>query len=197
MKALILAVLFIFSMLSVVTYAADAVPKKVMEKIEAKAIRDFPDNFVRRKDQIRNQAAAYNEIKNYKNNKVPPDVLEKIKTNKSQFYPHDYSAQLFLINKQVNSYIKLGVLSSRLFPVEIVKCKDLRWKLAVRGRPAIYRGTVKPGSVDVIYVEVRNSRGLIGQNFGFPNPGGAWEIMVWGDYNIKARHIERFYCEKY
>jgi len=78
-----------------------------------------------------------------------------------------------------------------------VECENLKWQLAVKGRPAIYRGTVKSGSVDVIYVEIRDNRGLIGQNFGFTNPGGSWEIMVWGDNYISTRHREKFYCEKY
>ncbi len=65
------------------------------------------------------------------------------------------------------------------------------------GTPATYRGTVDPGSVDVIYVEVRGNRGLIGQNDGFTTPGGSWEVLVWGDHDIRREHEEKFACETY
>lgn len=198
MKIIILVIMLGISMLPAFVHSADApVPKQVMEKIKAKAATDYPNNRSAQNKVIKSQATAYNRVKNYNNKKVPPVVLDTILVNTTQYYPYDYSAQLFFINQQVNSYLKLGIISERLFPPKIVECEKLKWRLAVTGKPAIYRGTVEPGSVDVIYVEVRSSRGLIGQNYGFPNPGGSWEIMVWGDYNIRKGHREKFYCEKY
>jgi hypothetical protein len=136
------------------------------------------------------------------------------------------------MNLQVNSYLKLGLLSSPLFTAKSVKCEKLRWRLSVKGTPAVYRGSVKPDAVDVVYIEVRgirkafrvwpvrndkdrnkrtvkpdsgrvaaveerNVKLFIGQGMGFPNPGGIWEIIVWGDYYIKNRDRLKFYCEKY
>ena len=198
MNILVLAVVIAVSSLPALVNAADAaVPKQIMEKIQAKAATDFPNNKSAQKKVIKTQTDAYNHVKNYKNKKVPPTVLGTIIGNTRRYYPSDYSAQLFFLNQQVNSYLKLGIISERLFPPKIVECENLRWKLAVAGKPAIYRGTVEPGVVDVIYIEVRSGRGLIGQNYGFPNPGGSWEVMVWGDYNIRKSHKEKFYCEKY
>ena len=198
MKYYLFLVCLIISTHTALVSAADArIPKPVMEKIEARAASDFPGNKSAQKDTIKAQTKAYGRIKNYSNNGVPTVVLNKIKISTTQYYPFDYSAQLFFINQQVNSYLKLGVLPERLFPPKVVDCENLKWKLAVSGTPATYRGTVDPGTVDVIYIEVRSGRDLIGQNYGFTNPGGSWEVMVWGDYNIRRNHKEKFYCEKY
>jgi len=173
------------------------VPKNVLAKIKAKAEADSPGNHSVQKAQVRAQTEAYWKVQTYENKQVPVSVIEKIRVNIRLTHPYNYTTQLFFMNQQVNSYLKMGLMSSHLFPSSLVICEDLKWKLAVGGKPAVYRGTVKPGTVDVIYVEVRNHRGLIGQNFGFPNPGGTWEVMVWGDYNIKKKHREKFLCEKY
>lgn len=185
-------------MLPAFVNAADAtIPKQIMEKIKSKATIDFPGDRPAQNEAINTQTKAYNQVNKYSNKKVPVVVINQIRRNTTRYYPADYSAQLFFLNQQVNTYLKLGLVSERLFPPEIVECENLKWKLTVAGRPAVYRGSVESGSVDVIYVEVRSGRGLIGQNFGFTNPGGTWEIMVWGDYNIRKSHKEKFYCEKY
>ena len=194
---LFLVCLFASTHAAFVSAAEARIPAPVMKKIEARAASDFPGNKSAQKNTIKAQTNAYSRIENYGNKQVPALVLNKIKISTTQYYPYDYSAQLFFINQQVNSYLKLGVLSERLFPPKVVDCENLKWKLAVSGTPATYRGTVDPGTVDVIYVEVRSGRGLIGQNYGFTNPGGSWEVMVWGDYNIRRKHKEKFYCEKY
>jgi hypothetical protein len=194
---LFLVCLFAFTHAAFVSAADARIPEPVMQKIKSRAASDFPGNKSAQKDTIKAQTSAYGRINNYSNNKVPVVVLNKIKISTTQYYPFDYSTQLFFINQQVNSYLKLGVLSERLFPPKVVDCENLKWKLAVSGTPATYRGTVDPGTVDVIYVEVRSGRDLIGQNYGFTNPGGSWEVMVWGDYNIRRKHKEKFYCEKY
>jgi hypothetical protein len=191
-------VFLIISLHAAFVSAADArIPAPIMNKIKARAASDSPGNTAAQKDTINRQSAAYNRVDNYSNKEIPAVVLNKIRVTTTQYYPFDYSAQLFFINQQVNSYLKLGVLSERLFPPKVVDCENLKWKLAVSGTPATYRGTVDPGSVDVIYVEVRGSRGLLGQNYGFTNPGGSFEVMVWGDLNIRRKHKEKFYCEKY
>jgi len=178
--------------------AAEArIPAPVMAKIKARAANDFPGNTAAQKNTIKTQSAAYKRVENYSNKDIPVTVLSKIRVTTTQYYPFDYSAQLFFMNQQVNAFLKLGVLSERLFPPKLVDCENLKWKLAVSGTPATYRGTVDPGTVDVIYIEVRGNRGLIGQNYGFTNPGGSWEVMVWGDHNIRRKHREKFYCEKY
>jgi len=198
MKNYLVLVFLVVSLNPTFVSAANAqIPEPVMNKITARAASDFPGNQSAQKESIKVQTAAYSRVKAYSNNEVPAIVLNKIKISTTQYYPFDYSAQLFFINQQVNSYLKLGVLSERLFPPKVVDCENLKWKLSVSGTPATYRGTVDPGSVDVIYVEVRSGRNLIGQNYGFTNPGGSWEVMVWGDYNIRRKHKEKFYCEKY
>ena len=192
-KVFLYGVLAGFAMLPASGYATDAIPKDVLEQIEAQAIWDFPDDIKMRKEEVRNQVAAYRRIRDYKHEKVPPEVLKTIKMQASLYAHYDYLNQLFLINKQVNSYIKMGILSSRSYISEMVDCKFLRWRLTVKGSPAIYRGTVKAGSADVIHVEVRSKDRIIAQDFGFPNPRGAWEIILWGDYKIAEKHKETFY----
>lgn len=193
-----LALILVISMLPAFVSAADAtIPKQIMEKIKTKAAIDFPEDKSAQNKAINTQTKAYNKVKKYSNKKVPITVINTIKRNTTRYYPYDYSTQLFYLNQQINSYLKLGIISERLFPPKTVECENLKWKLTLTGRPAIYRGTVEPGTVDVIYVVVRGSRGLIGQNYGFTNPGGTWEIMVWGDDNIRKKHREKFYCEKY
>ncbi|MGI9318660.1 MAG: hypothetical protein ACR2QW_15130 [bacterium] len=173
------------------------VPKNILGKIRAKAETDSPGNRSVQETQVKSQIEAYRKIQTYENKQVPVTVIDRIRVNMGLTHPYDYTTQLFFMNQQVNSYLKMGLMSSHLFAAKLVTCEDLKWKLAVKGKPAVYRGRVNPGTVDVIYVEVRNSRGLIGQNFGFPNPGGTWEVMVWGDYHIIKRHREKFLCEKY
>ena len=177
--------------------AGSEVPQDIMAKIKARAASEFPKNQSAQKKRVEAQTRAYKEVQDYQNKKLPGDVLLTIRNNVVRSYPYDFTAQLFYINHQANTYLKLGMLSSRLLPPQIVECEDLKWKLTVKGRPAVYRGSVKPGTVDVIHIEVRGSRGLIGQNFGFPNPGGSWEVMIWGDSAIFKKHRETFYCEKY
>lgn len=102
----------------------------------------------------------------------------------------------------MNIYIAIVLLvflSSPSFATETVECEDLQWKLVVTGAPGTYRGMVKAGSADVIYIEVRKRNGkiLIGQGMSFANTDGSWEIIIWADYNLKKSHRVRFYCEKY
>ena len=97
--------------------------------------------------------------------------------------------------------VKIIVFTLALFVAgpafsKVVDCVDLRWKLVKQGRPAIYRGSVKPGSAVHLQIEVRNKTRIIGQASAVPNGGGNWQMRVWGDYNIKKRHKERFYCHK-
>ena len=198
MKLFIVVISLSILLLPMPAFTADIpVPKDVLAKIKAKAKTDSPGSRAAQEAQVNAQVEAYRKVQTYENKRVPVTVIDKIRVNIGLTHPYDYTTQLFFMNQQVNSYLKMGLMSSHLFPASLVTCEDLKWKLTKKGRPAVYRGTVKPGTVDVIYVEVRSSRGLIGQNFGFPNPGGAWEIMVWGDYNILKKHRERFLCEKY
>ena len=198
MKLFIVVVSLSILLVPMPAFTADTpVPKDVMAKIKAKAQTDSPGNRTAQQAQVKAQVEAYRKVQTYENKRVPVTVIDKIRVNIGLTHPYDYTTQLFFMNQQVNSYLRMGLMSSHLFPSSLVECEDLKWRLTVKGKPAVYRGTVKPGTVDVIYVEVRGSRGLIGQNFGFPNPGGSWEIMVWGDYNILKKHREKFLCEKY
>ena len=193
-----LAFILVASTLPAFVNAADAtIPGLIREKINVKAATEFPEDKSAQNKAIKTQSEAYNQVEKYSNKKVPIAVINTIKRNTTRYYPYDYSTQLFYLNQQVNSYLRLGIISERFLPPKTVECDNLKWKLTLTGRPAIYRGTVEPGTVDVIYVEVRGSRGLIGQSYGFTNPGGAWEIMVWGDDNVRKKHREKFYCEKY
>lgn len=201
MKVVIFLILLSISMQLTSVYAAGVlIPKETLLKIEAKAAADFPNDYSKQEDVIKTQTAAYNKVKNYKNNKVSAKLLEKIKIIAAQDFPLDYRAQLSKINQLVNAYRKLGRLSTHTFTTTtgVGICKKLRRRLANKGgREYYYWGTVKPGSVDVIYLIVRSNLGLIGQNFGFPNPDGTWEITIWGDYNVGNVRTEKFYCEKY
>ena len=198
MKLCIVIVSLSILLLPMSAFTADTpVPKDVLAKIIAKAKSDSPRDRSAQKAQVNAQVEAYRKVQTFENKQVPDRVIDKIRVNIGRTYPYDYTTQLFFMNQRVNSYMKMGLMSSHLFPASLVTCENLRWRLTKTGRPAVYRGTVKPGTVDVIYIEVRDSRGLIGQNFGFPNPGGSWEIMVWGDYYIRKKHREKFLCEKY
>lgn len=89
-------------------------------------------------------------------------------------------------------------LFSNLAAAETVDCQHLRWRLVDDGTLAVYRGRVEPGTADIVHIEViSNSKGVIGQGMGFPNPAGNFEISVYGDYRIRKRHGTRFYCEKF
>jgi len=111
------------------------------------------------------------------------------------------------MNKLI-AIVLIALISSPSFAVEAVRCKNLWWKLTVEGKPAIFRGTVKAGTVDVIHIEVRKDYGkqwindweryrTIGLAKGFPNPGGSWEVTVWGDFKIDRLNLVKFFCEKY
>ena len=80
---------------------------------------------------------------------------------------------------------------------ELVKCENLRWKLVTKGTPATYRGSIKAGSADYIELEVRRRNKIIAQDSAYPNGGGNWEMLVYGDSNIIKSHKEKFYCHKY
>lgn len=177
--------------------ADTAIPPDVLAGIKARAAEVHPDSRSSQHHFVREQSAAYRSLREYRNPKVPQKVIERIRVNVAVNHPHDFMRQLFFLNQQANLFLKFGLVSSHVLPPEVVECEDLEYRLAVRGQPATYRGTVKPGSADIIYVEVRKGHKLVGQNFGFPNPGGAWEVMVWGDHFIKRSHREKFLCEKY
>lgn len=92
------------------------------------------------------------------------------------------------MNKLI-AIVLIALISSPSFAVETVRCKNLWWKLTVEGKPAIFRGTVKAGTADVIHIEVRKDYGkksakdwgrfrTVGLAKGFPNPGGSWEVTV-------------------
>ena len=199
MKIPVFLLLLSISMQSTSICAADKkIPKDTLLKIEAKAAIDFPNDHSKQVKVTKSQIKAYEEIKNYKNNNVSAKLLEKIKIIAEQDNPHDFIAQLSKINQLVNSYIKLGRLSTHSFTGGIVKCKKLRWRVAGKGgREMYYWGTLEPESADAIYLIVRSNVGLIGQNFGFPKHDGTWEISIWGDYSMGTTRREEFHCEKY
>lgn len=222
------------------------IPKETLQKIEAKAATDFPDDYSKQEDVIKAQTKAYREIENYQNKNVPKIILENIKTKAAQDYPFDYRLQLSnitrqsysynklnrisrrsfarapaklveklkkkasrefpldyvlqlsIILQQVNSELKLGQISGHSYAPDIANCKNLSWKVAGKGgREFYYWGTLGPGSADVIYLIVKSNRGLIGQNFGFSNPDGTWEISIWGDYSAGTTRKEKFRCERF
>lgn len=198
MKSATLTLLISALLLPAVTTASSSkVPSDVTRKLEQAAATSHPGDTAKQRKLVEAQKKAYHTIKNYQSDHVPATVVTTITHNIQLQYPHDYQTQLFFLNQQVNAYRRMGLASTRLLPTRIVECEELQWRLSVKGQPATYRGSITPGTADVIYVEVRDRRKLIGQNFGFPNPGGAWEVMVWGDYNIFNKHDETFYCEKY
>lgn len=175
-------------------YATDAlISKETLLIIEAKAAVDFPNDYSKQEDVIKAQTTAYAEIKNYKNENVPVKILENLKIKAARNFPLDYRFQLSIILQQVNSDLKLSRYSLHSIVTDIEKCEDLKWRLGNKGgQEYYYWGTLKPGSADVIYVV-----GLFGQNFGFPNPDGTWEITVWDDYKVENTRREKFACEKY
>lgn len=196
MKALIR--LSLSGLLAVATaVAAEAIPQDVLAGLQARAAEAHPGNRDAQQRYIDEQSDAYRSISEFSNPKVPQQVVDRIRVNIAVNHPYDFTRQLYFLNQQTNLFLRFGLVSSHVLPPEVVECKDLEWRLAVRGQPATYRGTIKPGSADIIYIEVRKGHRLVGQNFAFPNPGGAWEVMVWGDHLIKRSHREKFYCEKY
>ncbi len=199
MKFVIFLFLLSISIQSTSVYATDGlISKENLLKIEAKAVVDFPNDYSKQEDVIKAQTTAYKEIKNYKNKNLSANLLEKIKILAEQEFPSDYVAQFSKINQLVNSYIKLGQLSTHSFTGGIMKCKNLRWRVAGKSsREYYYWGALAPGSADVIYLIVRSNLGLIGQNFGFPKPDGTWEISIWGNYSVGTIRTEKFRCERY
>ncbi len=177
--------------------ASVKIPPEVLAGIEAKAAEVHPDSRSGQKRFVREQSVAFHSLREYENQQVPTNVISRIRINVATQHPYDFKRQLFFLNQQANLFLKFGLVTSQVLPPRVVDCEDLEWRLAVRGQPATYRGSIKPGSADIVYIEVRKGLELIGQNFAFPNPGGAWEVMVWGDHYIKRTHREKFHCEKY
>ncbi len=94
------------------------------------------------------------------------------------------------------SFLVLTIVFS--FPAQAEKCLGLKWKLTERdGHYATYRGKITPGSADVVHIELRNNKGIIAQDFGYPNPLGSWEINLYADRKVKRSHKESFVCESY
>ena len=91
--------------------------------------------------------------------------------------------------------LAVAAFSANALALDVVKCQNLRWKLIEKGTPATYRGSVKAGSAKVLDIEIRNSKGIIGQTKAFPNAGGNWQARVWGDYRIKRSHRVKIYCK--
>lgn len=78
------------------------------------------------------------------------------------------------------------------------KCRDLRWRLASKNDQfATYRGSVAPGSADVIYLELKHRGRVIAQGRDYPTPTGTWEVHLIADRIVKKKHAENFYCLKY
>ncbi len=182
-------------------YKNKKVSAKLLEDIKIKAAQDFPLDYRIQLSNIIQQVNSYiklDRLSRHSFANVPAKLIEKLKIKAAHDFPLDYRFQLSIIIQQVNSELMLGRYSMRFFAPGIVKCKNLRWTLGNKGGLEYYYwGTLKPGSADVIYVVVTSNLGLIGQNFGFPNPDGTWEVTIWGDYNVGNTRKEKFYCEKY
>jgi len=182
-------------------YKNKNVPVKILEKLKIKATQDFPLDYRIQLTNIIQQVHSYiklGRLSRHSFANAPPKLIEKLKIKAAQDFPLDYRFQLSIILQRVNSDIKLSRFSKHSIALGIELCKGLKRRLANKGgREYYYWGTVKPGSADVIYLIVKSNLGLIGQNFGFPNPDGTWEITIWGDYNVGSTRKENFYCEKF
>lgn len=173
------------------------IPDDISAQIEAWAATEFPDDHAQRNREIRAQARAYEEIRDYEDKRLSAKLLAQIKTMARQQHPLDFSAQLSWLNRSVHSYLQLGRLSTGSFTGGITSCRKLKWRVTNKpGREMYYRGTLAPGSADTIYLIVGSGREVIGQNFAFPKPDGSWEISIWGDYEKAIPRREKFRCEK-
>ena len=182
-------------------YKNKNVPVKIIEELKTKAAQDYPLDYRLQLSSINRQVYSYIKLGRLSRRsfvKVPHKLVEKLKIKAAREFPLDYRFQLSIIMQQVNSELKLGQFSGHSYAPGIGKCEKLRWRAAGKGDQEIYYwGTLKPGSADVIYVVVKSNLGLIGQNFGFTNPEGTWEITNWGDYSVGVTRKESFYCERY
>ena len=78
------------------------------------------------------------------------------------------------------------------------KCEKLYWKQTQRSADyAKYRGKIKPGSADVVHLELYRNSKLVGQSLGYPNPNGTFQIAVFADQYIKRKFRPKFTCEKW
>jgi hypothetical protein len=177
-------------------YKNENVPVKILENLKIKAAQDFPLDYRIQLSNIIQQVYSYitlGRLSRYSFAYAPAKLIEKLKIKAARNFPLDYRFQLSIILQQVNSDLKLSRYSLHSIVTDIEKCEDLKWRLGNKGgQEYYYWGTLKPGSADVIYVV-----GLFGQNFGFPNPDGTWEITVWDDYKVENTRREKFACEKY
>ena len=182
-------------------YKNKNVPAEILDRLKATAARDFPLDYGAQLSNVFQQAHAYKKLDRLSGRSfadVPAKLVERLKLKAARGFPLDYRSQLSIILQQVNSELKLGRYSGYPFASGIEKCKGLRHRLGNKGGSEyIYWGSLQPGSADVIYVVVKSNLGIIGQNFGFTQPDGTWEVTIWGDYHVGTARKETFYCEKF
>ena len=182
-------------------YKNKKVPVKTLEELKKKVAQDYPLDYSFQLTNLIRQAYSYTKLGRLSRRsfvRAPEKLVERLKIKAAREFPLDYRFQLSIILQQVNSALKLGHFSGHSYAPDIEECEKLRWRVAGKGgQEYYYWGTLKPGSADVIYVVVKSDLGLIGQNFGFTNPDGSWEITNQGDYRVGVSREENFYCEKY
>jgi hypothetical protein len=77
------------------------IPRSIESGIRAKAVEDWPDDYVMQQFVITEQSKAYNAIPKIR---VPSAIRDKVFRKAQKDWPGDYTMQKFVIEEQVKAY---------------------------------------------------------------------------------------------
>jgi hypothetical protein len=95
-------------------------PTEVLDVIQAKAERDFPDDFSTRRYQIDREVEAWKELGTFSPANVPADVVKGILTNASKDFPDDFSTRLYQANREADSWRQLQRIDIPGIPADVL-----------------------------------------------------------------------------
>ena len=73
---------------------------------------------------------------------------------------------------------------------------DINWwrRDIVENNVVRYYGELKKDSAEIVYVEVWQSRKLIGSSRSYVNPRGIFDVIVYTDKRVKKKSRPKFSC---
>lgn len=96
-------------------------PEEVLALIQAKAERDFPDDFSTQRYQIHTEITAWKQLRRFQPPGVPDDVLSVILSKAEADFPDDFSTRLYQAKNEVAAWKKLQDLEAPDVPPEVLR----------------------------------------------------------------------------